>query len=55
MLCQFYSPFPALLDLVMELGYKTSDTEDRSASYSRRIHISEEDNSFESYGEIFHG
>ena len=53
MLCQFYSPFPAFLDLVMELGLKTSDIEDNTATCSRRIHVSEEDGSIESYGKIF--
>ena len=53
MLCQFYSPFPALLDLVMDLGFKTSDVEDNTATCSRRTHVSEEDGSIESYGKIF--
>ena len=53
MLCQFYSPFPAFLDLIMELGFKTSDIEDNTATCSRRIHVSEKDGSIESYGKIF--
>ena len=53
MLCQFYSPFPAFLDLVMELGFKTSDIEDNTPTCFRRIHVSEEDGSVVSYGKMF--
>ena len=52
LLCQFYSTFPAFLDLVMELGFKTSDIEDNCATCYRRIHLSEEDSSIEIYGSI---
>ena len=50
MLAHHCSCFPAFIDLVLELGFKTSDAEENCGQLYYRLHLSDDGDQLESYG-----